>query len=316
VIQTTASGQSAAIGALPLPSRKPPLGSALPVQNGKMIEAGRRPGILARMLGSMLQAAREVAGLSYDEAAARLGCQADWLIRVETGFAVVAPEELARILVEYGVRDAAAADQLIDLARRVASPPPWLAAHASRLTAANRDVLLVEAESTLAQVHGFLLIPQLVQAEGYFRAIAPGVYPGRDVDQEWELLSGRQAHRPAGVMRLLEVMIDEEALALRSMRPEVMAGQVRHLLELADSPHAAVRVIPKGAPFWEKRGHNFDVLSFAGTTDRIGVCYYPVLGAEIVSADVYDIWAGIESTAAVGVAESRAILERHLTALS
>jgi hypothetical protein len=34
-----------------------------------MIEADRQPGVLARMVGSMLQKAREVAGLSYDEAA-------------------------------------------------------------------------------------------------------------------------------------------------------------------------------------------------------------------------------------------------------
>jgi transcriptional regulator with XRE-family HTH domain len=136
------------------------------------------------MLGSMLQTAREIAGLSYDQAAARLGCQADWLIRVETGFAVAAPEEAARILVEYGVREAAAADTVIDMARRVAAPPPWLAGHTSRLTAASRDVLLVEAEATLAQVHGYVLIPYLVQTDGYFRAIAPGVFPGCDVDQE------------------------------------------------------------------------------------------------------------------------------------
>ena len=68
------------------------------------------------MLGSMLQTAREIAGLSYDQAAARLGRQADWLIRVETGFAAAGPEEGARILLEYGVREAAAADTVIDMA--------------------------------------------------------------------------------------------------------------------------------------------------------------------------------------------------------
>lgn len=285
------------------------------VQNGGVIEADRRPGILARILGSMLQTAREVAGLSYDAAAARVGCEAEWLIRVETGFVVPAHEEVARILAEYAVRDAMAVEQVIDLARRAGAPPPWLAAHTSRLTAATRDALLVEAESTLAQVHGFLLIPQLAQTEDYFRESAPYLYPECDVGQEWDLLSCRQAHRPAGVTRLLEVMIDEEALKVRG-QPEVMAGQVRHLLELADSPHATVRVIPKGAPIWEKRCCNFDILSFAGTTDRIGVCYYPVLGAEIVHVDVYDVWAGIENNAAAGKTESRSILEQHLAALS
>jgi transcriptional regulator with XRE-family HTH domain len=91
------------------------------VQNEGVIEADRQPGILGRELGSMLQTARELACLSYEEAAARLGCEADWLVRVETGFAAAGPEEVARILVEYGVREARAADTIIDMARRVAA---------------------------------------------------------------------------------------------------------------------------------------------------------------------------------------------------
>jgi hypothetical protein len=212
------------------------------------------------------------------------------------------------------VREANAADQIIDLARRAAAAPSWLAPHTSRLTANNRDVLLIEAESTLAQIHGFLLMPQLVQTEEYFREMAPAVYPECDVDQDWDLLSHRQQHRPAGVIRLLDVMIDEETLKLRGA-PEIMAGQVRHLIALGDSEHATVRVIPKGTPIWEKRVHNFDVLSFAGTTDRIGVCYYPILGAELAHGDLYDAWAAIEAAVA-GPAESRLILEGHLAALT
>jgi transcriptional regulator with XRE-family HTH domain len=261
----------------------------------------------------MLQKAREVVGLSYDQAAARLGREADWLARVETGFAMAGPDEVARILVEYGVREARVADTIIDMARRAAAPPPWLAAHASRMSAANRDVLLVEAEATLAQVHGFLLIPPHVQAEGYFREIGPKIFPGCDVDQEWDLLSHRQAHRPAGVTRLLEVIIDESAFE-RVKHPAVMAAQLRHLLALADSPHATVRVIPKDAVFYESRGYSFDVLSFAGTTDRIGVSYSPVLGAELASRSLYDVWARIENNSAADLAQSRAILERHLAA--
>jgi Domain of unknown function (DUF5753)/Helix-turn-helix domain len=280
----------------------------------RVIEADRQPSILARMLGSMLQTAREVVELSYDEAAVRVGCEADWLVRVETGFAVATPEEVARILVEYGVRAANAADTIIDMARRVATPPPWLAPHTSRMTADDRDVLLVEAEATLAQTHGFRLIPPLAQAEGYFREIAPKVYHGCDVDQEWDLLSHRQAHQPAGVTRLLEVIIDEAAIELRLKHPGAMAGQIRHLLDLDDSPHASVRVVPKDAPFWEKRGYQFDVLCFAGTADRIGVTY-TVLGTQLASGDLYDLWTRIETTTAADPAHSRVILERHLAAL-
>lgn len=285
------------------------------MQNGSVIEADRRPGILTRTLGSMLQKVREIADLSYDEAAARLGCEADWLVRVETGFASAGPEEVERILVEYGAREAKVADQMIDMARRAASPPPWLARHTSRMSAANRDVLLVEAEATLAQVHGFRLIPYLAQDEGYFREIASGVWHECNVDQEWDLLSHRQAHRPAGVTRLLDVIIDECAFDLRFKGPGIMAHQIRHLLALGDSPHATVRVIPGDAPLWEKRVHNFDILSFAGTEDRIGVCHYPVLGAQLASGDIYQVWTHIEGIAA-DTAQSRAILERRLSVLS
>jgi hypothetical protein len=280
-----------------------------------MTETGRQPSILARSLGSMLQTAREIAGLSYDQAAARVGCESDWLVRVETGFAAAAPDEVARILVEYGVRGARAADSMIDLARRATSPPAWLAAHASRLTVAARDVILVEAEATLAQVHGCRLIPDLAQAEGYFREIAPHVLRGCDVDQEWELLASRQSHRPAGVIRLLEVIIDETALDLRLKHPGAMAAQIRHLLALAASPHATVRVIAAGAPFWESRAHNFDILSFAGTTDRISVDH-TILGAQLASSDLHDLWTHIETTAVASPAHSQAILQRHLDALS
>ena len=148
------------------------------------------------------------------------------------------------------------------MARRAAAPPPWLVGHTPRLSAAGRDVLLVEAEATLAQLRGFLLIPYLAQAEGYFREIAPHVFPGCDVDQEWDLLAHRQAHQPAAVTRLLEVIIDESAL-VRVKHPEIMAGQLRHLLALTGSPHATVRIIPADAVFYESRGRNFDVLSFA-----------------------------------------------------
>ena len=48
--------------------------------------------------------------------------------------------------------------------------------------------------------------------------------------------------------RLLEVIIDE-APSLRVKHPEIMAGQLRHLLALADSPHATVRIIPADAVF-------------------------------------------------------------------
>jgi Helix-turn-helix domain len=58
------------------------------------LAADKQPGIQDWLLGPMRRKTREVVGLSYDQAAARLGCAADWLVRVETGFAVATPDEV------------------------------------------------------------------------------------------------------------------------------------------------------------------------------------------------------------------------------
>jgi hypothetical protein len=199
---------------------------------------------------------------------------------------------------------------MIDLARRAASPPQWLAPHTSRLSAPDRDQLLIEAESTLAQVHGCRLIPPLAQTEEYFKATAPGVLLGQDVGPDWELLACRQAHQPAGVTRLLDVIIDESALQIRFKQPETMTDQIRHLIDLADSEHATVRVVPMNAPFWEQRGCNFDMLSFVGTDDRIGIGY-TIIGPHFASGDLFELWTRIGEIAADHEA-SRALLEHHL----
>jgi hypothetical protein len=116
------------------------------------------------------------------------------------------------------------------------------------------------------------------------------------------------------VTRLLDLVIDESALDVRLKGPADLVGHVHHLLALDDSPHATVRVIPWGAPFWEKRACNFDVLSFAGTTDRIGVAY-TAIGASLASGGIHDVWTHVADIA--GDRErSRAILEGHLATLT
>ena len=68
--------------------------------------------------------------------------------------------------------------------------------------------------------------------------------------------------------------------------------------------------------FYESRGHQFDILAFAGTSDRIGV-RYTVLGYQLASGDdLHDVWTRIETTSAAGPADSRVMLEQHLATLS
>ncbi|WP_106400135.1 helix-turn-helix domain-containing protein [Actinocorallia populi] len=272
----------------------------------------RAPNINARRLGLYLQRAREFLELSYDEAAFVARCDAEWLIRVETGFASPSPAQVERILSGYGVREAKVADIMIDLASRP-DGPPWLARHAARMKASTRDVLISEAEACSVRAFGVRLVPDLVRCEAYFRLLEPKIHPGRDVDEEWDLLHHRQTRPSASGPRTLDVIVDESALTLR-IDPAVMAAQLRHLLDLADAPHTTIRAIPETAAFHELRARPFGILDFPGVGDRISLAH-TVLGTGFCPVDLHGAWETIEDASALSPDGTRALLHDRLAAL-
>jgi hypothetical protein len=71
-----------------------------------------------------------------------------------------------------------------------------------------------------------------------------------------------------------------------------------------------------GCPVPGKRGHNFDILSFAGTTDRFGVFYYPILDAELARAAPPRCLGRHHWHCRTRSDRKRAILERYLAKFS
>ncbi|MFC5745031.1 helix-turn-helix domain-containing protein [Actinomadura rugatobispora] len=268
----------------------------------------RGPNINARRLGLYLQRTREIVGLSYEEAAARTGCESDWLVRVETGFAPPAPAEVERLLERYEVREAKVAELMIDLASRP-DGPPWLAGRTMKAEA--RDALISESEACVVHTYGFQKIPDLAQAEEYARFVASVQIMECDEEAEWELLDHRRRFRAGGRRRFLDVIVDEHALTLPVKDPKVMRAQLRHLLELGESPDARVRVVPDGALFYEDRAHPFDVLEFPGISDRISLIH-TILGIGLARGDLTDLWETIEEKSAASPEESRTLLQTLL----
>ena len=264
----------------------------------------RGPNINARRLGLYLRRTREIVGLSYEQAAARTGRDVEWLVRAETGFAPPEPAAVERLLELYEVREARAAELMIDLASRP-NGPPWLAGHS--LKAEARDALICESEACVVHTYGLQKVPDLAQAEEYARFIASVRVVQCDVESEWEMLERRQTFRAGGRRRFLDVIVDEHALTLPVEDPRVMIAQLDHLLALSESPDARVRVVPDGAPFYEARAHPFDVLEFPGISDRISLVH-TVLGIGLAPDDLSDIWTTIEQKSAATPEESRTLL--------
>ncbi|QKW34346.1 helix-turn-helix domain-containing protein [Actinomadura sp. NAK00032] len=262
----------------------------------------RAPNINARSLGQHLRQIREILELSYEDAAAHLGVNADWLARVETGFGTITPEQVGEILDAYGtpphIRDV-----LVDLATRPAGPP-WLARHVGRLKALVRDIYTVESESSLVHVFGIGQLPELVRCEAYARLVFEHHIPEVDVDEEWDLLSSRQRHRPGGAARTLDVVLDGLTLRHHGGPPEVFGAQLDHLLDLGGA--STVRVIPPETGVHAGLDGPFDVLEFSGMPDRVSLVH-TVLGIDIAAGDLWDTWQKVESVA-LSPADSAAFL--------
>lgn len=277
-----------------------------------MADLERLPNINVRRLGLYLRRTREILELSYQEAARRTGCDADWLARVETGFESPGPAEVERLLERYQVRDAKVADLMIDLASRP-NGPPWLEPLLPDVNALKRDALISEAEACAVHSYGFLYVPPLAQAEPYTRLLNEHRLPPHNPETDWEIVEQRQRFRAGGRSRFLDLILDENMLT-RLPEPQVMIPQLRHLLALADRPDARVRVIPQSSPLFEDRVHNFDVLEFPRVSDRISLAY-SVLGVELTPADLTDLWTLLEDKCALPPEASRDILHLHLEQL-
>lgn len=269
----------------------------------------RAPNINARRLGLYLRRTRELLQLSYEEAAARVGCHADWLVRVETGFVEPSPAEVERLLERYQVRAAKVADVMIDLASRPRGPQ-WLAAHLDDMKAEERDALISESEASVIRTYGVQQVPELAQAEPYARFAASMSFSERDPDVHWDMLRNRQTYRPGGRRRFLDVIVDEAALSPR-LDDDVLVPQLRHLLHLSEDTDAQVRIVPSSAPFYEERAYPFDVLEFPGVSDRISLTR-SMFGIGFASADLSDTWEHIEEDAALSPEESRDLIQRRL----
>ena len=271
----------------------------------------RAPNINARSLGLQLRKLRELLELSYTEAATLLDLDADWLARVETGFGTVTPAQVGEILDVYGAPQRIR-DILVDLASRPTGPP-WLPRHVGRLKALVRDIYTVESESSLVHTFGIARIPELVRCEPYARLIFEHQFPEVNVDEEWDLLSNRQRHRPGDEPRTLDVILDGYMLEHHGGPPDVLRAQFTHLIDLVDDGRSTVRVIPMANGVHAGLNGSFDVLEFSGMAERISLVH-TALGIDVAQADLWDTWELLEAVT-LDPDDSQTLLKSHLTTL-
>ncbi len=237
-------------------------------------------GIQRRQLGNELHKLREVAGLTQEQAAESLGKAANKISRVENGQVGVSKTDLAELLRLYKAseKDAAWCRELATGSRRRRTRamaettlylgPKWFRAF--------RD--LEQGASQIMQV-GSEIVPGNLQTESYTRAmfLSQGSHPDHQTMEDTvRVRRDRQALLTRENAAQFVFVLSESVLRRVIGGPKAMAGQLRHLAELALLPTVDIQVIPFDTLSYEPLCYDFTVLRFdySSATDIVYVELY------------------------------------------
>lgn len=225
------------------------------------------PAVQRRQLGSELRRLREAKGLKMEQVAARMGCSATRISRIETtkGTVVVTADDVRGLCELYGVSEAAKVDMLLGMLA-ASQQKEWWEPYEAVMPSGLQTYVSLETEARAERawepqvVHGALQTPE------YARAV----------------LQAANRHRPHDIGELVEVRMERQKLLTRTDRDpldlwtvldeavlrrlvcgrDAMRAQLHHLLESAELPHVTIQILPFGKGAHPALDGAFSLLEF------------------------------------------------------
>lgn len=193
-----------------------------------------------RELGAALRLARDEAGISQRELAKRAGIRANSRVsEMENGKRLLNGAELESIFTQLDIA-ADAREHLLGLARTAEGVPGELNVGTPGVGKTLAQLIDYERVASRIVVVSPLLIPGLLQTSDYAREIM-GDQP--DSELRVALRSGRRDILTRRNPVELLALIDSEAMLRPVAKPDVMAHQLRHILEMGERPNVTVQVV-------------------------------------------------------------------------
>ena len=223
------------------------------------------PTALRIMLGGQLRRLREAKRITLEDAGYVIRASGSKMSRLETGRVGFKSRDIADLLTLYGVTDEQQRETLQELARK-ASAMGWWHDYADVMPAWLEPYVGLEEAASSIRCYEMQRVPGLLQTADYARAIAVLAHPGGSADEierRVSLLMARQAVLSRPTPAHLWLVLDEAALRRPVGRPEVMRGQLRHLIDMADRQNVSLQVIPLTAGDSAAAGGPFTILRFS-----------------------------------------------------
>ncbi|MBB6118483.1 helix-turn-helix domain-containing protein [Nocardiopsis algeriensis] len=192
----------------------------------------------------------------------------------------------------------------------------WEAAFSpTGMTGYFREVAEAEQSAVAIRQYALGLVPGLVQSEAYARSVICLAWPHATPDMIDRIVRTRM-HRQEILERdhppVLTVILDETALLRRFKSPEVMEGQVDHLIRLSHRDRVTIQILPMDTEGHPGLGGSFKLIAAPDGGDIVYVEGHEV-GISLKEPETvngYDrIFAELRS-AALPVSVSRSRLEQ------
>jgi transcriptional regulator with XRE-family HTH domain len=234
------------------------------------------PTVLRMILGRQLQALREKAGMSYDQAAEAIYSSPYTIRRMERAEGGLKPLTVKSLLIAYGITDPAEIDAFLALARS-ASRPGWWHSYDDVLPSWFRTFVGLEEGATLIRGYDPHWIPGLLQTRDYARAAVRTGFPDatdEEAARRVDLRLARQHVLERPDPPQLWLVIDEAALRrpAATTGPQVMAAQLDKLADAAQRPHVTLQVLPSASGLHPAMYGPFRVFRF-GTSEQPDIVY-------------------------------------------
>jgi transcriptional regulator with XRE-family HTH domain len=274
------------------------------IDRGKAGTVTGEPPVRRRLVGSALRRYRENVGYALEDAARVLECDRSKISRIETGQRGIRPKELRELLAEYGVPEGDQA-ALVAIASR-GGQRGWWHPYAGSFSEAYLDYIIMESVAAEIMAYEAQLVPDLLQTDDYARAIA-AAEPGYTTSEQREDAIAAMNVRRQGVLtgasgapgpsgssgasgRRLWVVLGEGALHQEVGGPGVLAGQIRHLVQLSeDLPDLTLQVLPFSAGAHAAAGSaSLAILRFSDAPS-LGVVYVEALSGGVYLESQADV---------------------------
>lgn len=216
------------------------------------------------LLGSQLRRLREERGVSRQDAGYVIRASESKISRLELGRVSFKERDVADLLTLYGVNDEQEREALLQLARE-ANTPGWWHRYSEVLPGWFQTYVGLEEAAGLIRTYELQFVPGLLQTEDYARAVfrlGNADAAEAEIEQRVELRMHRQQRLKGPDAPRLWAVLDEAALRRPIGGPEVMRGQLEHLITVSKMPNVTLQVMPFQFGGHAAEGGAFSILRF------------------------------------------------------